>query len=187
MAKNLTLGKLGEQIAVQYLKNKGYEILEQNWRAYRKEIDIIAIDGKDIVFVEVKTRKNDDFGSPEMAVNRRKRAHIYSAANAYYQTHKIDQDVRFDVVAIVYNDGHPQINHLVDAFHSIDWSGLLCFTNGIQHLLSQSDGVALFQKHYLTVGVGDEEYGAAIDVEMQAINDFIADDTFIETINNAFW
>ena len=119
MAENLTLGKIGEQLAIQYLIDKGYEILESNWRAYRKEIDIIAIDGKDIVFVEVKTRKNDDFGGPEMAVNRQKRAHIYSAANAYYHAHQIDLDVRFDVIAIVYNNGHPQINHFVDAFHSI--------------------------------------------------------------------
>ena len=120
MAKNLTLGKIGEQLAVQYLIDKGYEILESNWRAYRKEIDIIAIDGKDIVFVEVKTRQNDDFGGPEMAVNRQKRAHIYDAASAYYFANQIELDVRFDVIAIVYNHGNPKITHFVDAFHSVE-------------------------------------------------------------------
>ena len=119
MAKKQSLGKMGEDLAAQYLIDKGYEILERNWRAYRKEIDIIAIDGKDIVFVEVKTRQDDEFGSPEMAVNRQKRAHIYAAASAYYYEHKIELDVRFDIIAILYRDGKPEINHIVDAFHSI--------------------------------------------------------------------
>lgn len=119
MSKNISLGKLGEQIAAQYLIDKGYQILELNWRAYRKEIDIIAIDGSDIVFVEVKTRQDDEFGAPEMAVNRQKRSHIYTAASSYYYSHKIGLDVRFDIIAILYRDGHPEINHIVDAFHSV--------------------------------------------------------------------
>jgi len=119
MAKKQSLGKIGEELAAQYLIDKGYEILERNWRAYRKEIDIIAIDGEDIVFVEVKTRQDDEYGTPEMAVNRQKRAHIYAAASAYYYEHKVGLDVRFDVIAILYHDGKPEINHIVDAFHSI--------------------------------------------------------------------
>lgn len=120
MAKNnISLGKIGEDLAVQYLMDKGYEILERNWRAYRKEIDIIAIDGKDIVFVEVKTRQEDEFGTPEMAVNRHKRAHIYAAAGTYYYENKIGLDVRFDVISILYHHGNPEINHIVNAFHSI--------------------------------------------------------------------
>ena len=119
MAKNPSLGKIGEELAAQYLIEKGYQILERNWRAYRREIDIIAIDGKDIVFVEVKTRQDDEYGTPEMAVNRQKRAHIYAAASGYYYEHKVGLDVRFDVIAILYHDGKPEINHIVDAFHSI--------------------------------------------------------------------
>lgn len=119
MSDNLSLGKIGEDLAVQYLKDKGYEILERNWRAYRKEIDIIAIDGNDIVFIEVKTRQYDDYGVPELAVNRNKRAHIYAAASSYYYRHKIGLDVRFDVISILYHHGNPEINHIVDAFHSI--------------------------------------------------------------------
>jgi putative endonuclease len=119
MPKNISLGKIGEELATQYLKNKGYHILERNWRAYRKEIDIIAIDGKDIVFVEVKTRKSDDYGTPEMAVNREKRAHIFAAASSYYYKNKISLDVRFDIVSVLYQNGKPFINHIVDAFHSI--------------------------------------------------------------------
>ena len=119
MAEHNDVGKLGEEIAVKYLTDKGYEILERNWRAYRKEIDIIAVDDKDIVFVEVKTRQDDEYGTPEMAVNRQKRAHIYAAASAYYYEHQISMDVRFDIIAILYRDGKPEINHIVDAFHSI--------------------------------------------------------------------
>ncbi len=120
MAKNnIFLGKIGEDLAVQYLMDKGYKILERNWRAYRKEIDIIAIDGNNIVFVEVKTRQDDEFGSPEMAVNRIKRAHIYAAAGAYYYGNKVDLDVRFDVISILYHHGNPEITHIMDAFHSV--------------------------------------------------------------------
>ena len=120
MAENQSLGKSGEELAAQYLINKGYQILERNWRAYRKEIDIIALDGEEIVFVEVKTRQDEEFGTPEMAVNRAKRAHIYAAASAYYFSHNLELDVRFDVVAVLYRDGRAEINHLVDAFHSIE-------------------------------------------------------------------
>ncbi len=119
MEKKPSLGKIGEDLAAQFLTDKGYQILERNWRAYRKEIDIIALDGKDIVFVEVKTRQEDDYGTPEMAVNRQKRAHIFAAATSYYYEHKIDLDVRFDVISILYHHGKPKINHIVDAFHSI--------------------------------------------------------------------
>jgi len=119
MAQKSSLGKIGEDLAVQYLIDKGYEILERNWRAYRKEIDIIAIDGKDIVFIEVKTRQSNEYGTPEMAVNRQKRTHIYAAASAYYYKNEIGLDVRFDIISILYHRGNPEINHIVDAFHSI--------------------------------------------------------------------
>lgn len=119
MADNKSLGKIGEDLAVHYLKDKGYEILERNWRAYRKEIDIIAIDGSDIVFVEVKTRQNADYGEPELSVNHNKRAHIYAAASSYYYQNKIGLDVRFDVISILYHHGNPEITHIIDAFHSI--------------------------------------------------------------------
>ncbi|MCR5038745.1 MAG: YraN family protein [Bacteroidales bacterium] len=119
MANTNSLGKIGEDLAAQYLIDKGYMILERNWRAYRKEIDIIAIDGKDIVFIEVKTRNNNVYGDPEMAVNRKKRAHIYAAASAYYFQHKIELDVRFDIISILYHHGNPEINHIEDAFLSI--------------------------------------------------------------------
>ena len=68
MADHNDLGKLGEELAVNYLTGKGYEILERNWRNIHKEIDIIAKDGKFLVIVEVKTRKSDEYGAPDLAV-----------------------------------------------------------------------------------------------------------------------
>ena len=68
MAKHNDLGKMGEDLAVQYLTDKGYEILERNWRNKHKEIDIIAKDGETLVIVEVKTRQSDDHGEPDLAV-----------------------------------------------------------------------------------------------------------------------
>lgn len=119
MSHNISLGKIGEDIAVQFLIDKGYEILERNWKAYRREIDIIAIDGKDIVFVEVKTRQTDAFGYPELAVDRKKRVHLFSAASSYYYRHHLSLNYRFDVISIIYNYGNPEITHFIDAFHTI--------------------------------------------------------------------
>jgi putative endonuclease len=70
MAQHNELGKLGEEIAVRYLLEQGYKILERNWRNQHKEIDIIAMDGEELVIVEVKARMNDDFGEPYMSVTR---------------------------------------------------------------------------------------------------------------------
>ena len=68
MAKHNELGKLGEELATQFLTEKGYEILEKNWRNKHKEIDIVAKDGNELVIVEVKTRQNDDHGNTDIAV-----------------------------------------------------------------------------------------------------------------------
>ena len=83
MAKHNELGKKGEEIAAQYLSEKGYEILERNWRNRHKEIDIIAKDGNELVIVEVKTRQNDEHGEPDLAVTLPKQTRLIYAANAY--------------------------------------------------------------------------------------------------------
>ncbi|MBR1515051.1 MAG: YraN family protein [Bacteroidales bacterium] len=116
MAKHNELGKKGEEMAIQYLVGKGYEILEQNWRNRHKEIDIIAKDGKELVIVEVKTRNKDDYGEPFFAVSRQKQIRLIYAANAYIYKHNLDCNTRFDIISIVYNDGNPEIEHIEDAF-----------------------------------------------------------------------
>ncbi len=116
MAKHNELGKLGEEIAVNYLLEKGYEILERNWRNRHKEIDIVALDGEELVVVEVKTRQNDDYGAPDLAVTHQKQTRLISAANAYIFKNNIDLNTRFDIISIVFKDGKPVVEHIEDAF-----------------------------------------------------------------------
>ena len=116
MAEHNDFGNLGEELAVNYLIEKGYEILERNWRNIHKEIDIIAKDGKDLVIVEVKTRQNDENGEPDLAVTRQKQTRLISAANAYLFQNKLDINTRFDIISIVMKDNSPVINHIEDAF-----------------------------------------------------------------------
>ena len=110
------LGKKGEDLAVQYLLEKGFTLLSRNWRYRHKEVDIIASDGHDLVFVEVKTRSSDWFGTPEEAVDGRKQRYLMDAAEAYIRTRAIDTNVRFDVVSIMLKMGSQSIDHIVDAF-----------------------------------------------------------------------
>ena len=116
MAKHNELGKRGEELAAQYLTEKGYEILERNWRNIHKEIDIIAKDGETLVIVEVKTRKSDDHGEPDLAVTRQKQTRLIYAANAYIFKYNLDINTRFDIISIVFKDGNPVIEHIEDAF-----------------------------------------------------------------------
>ena len=116
MAEHNDLGKIGEELAVNYLIGKGYEILERNWRNKHKEIDIVAKDGGTLVIVEVKTRQSDGFGEPDMAVTRQKQKCLVYAANAYVFSKRLDLDIRFDIISIVFNQGNPKIDHIEDAF-----------------------------------------------------------------------
>lgn len=115
MAAHNELGKRGEDLAVRMLRDKGYKILERNWRLNDFEVDIIAKSKNEIVFVEVKTR-SDDSVLPEQAVDKRRQVRLVSAANAYVRHNAIDLDVRFDVVAIVLNDVKCEVIHFEDAF-----------------------------------------------------------------------
>lgn len=97
----LNIAKTGESLAVAHLKARGYEILEQNYRAVRGEIDLVVQDGDCIVFVEVKTRRSLKFGLPQAAVTAQKQRQISKVALAYLQTHNLfDAPCRFDVIAI---------------------------------------------------------------------------------------
>ena len=116
MADHNDIGKLGEELAVQYLIDKGYEILERNWRNVHKEIDIIARDGQDLVIVEVKTRQTDEYGNPDTAVTKQKQNRLIAAANAYLFSKRLDIDTRFDIISIIFRDGAPVIEHIEDAF-----------------------------------------------------------------------
>ena len=110
------LGREGEADAVQYLSDKGYRILEKNYRTPFGEIDIIAKDGDVLVFIEVKTRADDSFGSPFEAVDRRKRDKIRKVALSFMQKLKKEVPARFDVMSISIDKGEYRIEHIRDAF-----------------------------------------------------------------------
>ena len=110
------LGKLGEDLAANYLIDKGYQILERNWRSGHKEIDIIALYDDILVIVEVKTRNTDDYGEPDIAVGVSKQRMLIWAADAYVRYKNLNVDVRFDIISIVISDQEPEIEHIEDAF-----------------------------------------------------------------------
>ncbi|MFH1194185.1 MAG: YraN family protein [bacterium] len=111
-------GKIGEDIACKFLSDKGFKIIQRNYRFERGEIDIIAEDGDVLVFVEVKTRTNLEYGPPEYAITKSKQKQIKKIAEAYLWEKEIkDRDCRIDVVAIILrkNNKH-NINHIPNAF-----------------------------------------------------------------------
>jgi putative endonuclease len=100
------LGQLGEQMAADRLTGLGYQIVERNYRCPAGEIDLVARRDDRWVFVEVRTRRGDRFGSPEESVTPRKRLHLIASAQHYLQDHDaLDSDWRIDAVAIVLSLG----------------------------------------------------------------------------------
>lgn len=114
--EHIQLGIWGEDLAAAYLRDKGYIILERDWHSVHRDIDIIAQDGETIVFVEVKTRRNRDFGDPLQAIDSEKRHHLRLAMNHYIKYRKIDNPFRFDVITVVGEMGSsmPEISHIDD-------------------------------------------------------------------------
>jgi putative endonuclease len=118
MVKHTEIGTKGEQLAAIFLKNKGYLILEVNWRFEKKEIDIIASKEQTLVFVEVKTRSNFNFGFPEEAVTETKKSFLKIAAQAYYEQNNLSQQIRFDIISVLLQQNKAaEILHVVDAFY----------------------------------------------------------------------
>lgn len=112
----MRLGKEGEELALKFLKKKGYKIIHKNYRTPIGEIDIVAKDGNTLVFVEVKTREGMGYGYPFEAVNKRKRQRIANVASLYLKRFDDIPSCRFDVVSIFYKDGKPQFELFKDAF-----------------------------------------------------------------------
>jgi putative endonuclease len=111
------LGIKGENLAVTFLRKKGYRIVARNYKTPIGEIDIIAQDGNTTVFTEVKTRTDELFGRPFEAVNKKKRQKMKNAALLYMKKHEKNFPARFDVVSIFFrSDGKEEIEHITDAF-----------------------------------------------------------------------
>jgi putative endonuclease len=115
-AHNIAVGVRGESIAEHWLTDLGYRVLERNWRCRHGEVDIVAVDGDTIVFVEVKTRTGTGYGHPFEAVTRTKLARLRRLAAAWHDAHPGAwyRAVRIDVVGVVLGrSGEPTVEHIV--------------------------------------------------------------------------
>ena len=113
MINKRRVGIIGEKIARDYLKNKGYSIITTNFYTRTGEIDIIAKKENYIDFIEVKTRTNDTYGTPASAVNRTKIKHILNSAKVFLRLNKFNKyEIRFDVIEIYIKNGKCKINHI---------------------------------------------------------------------------
>lgn len=106
-------GNTGENLATEYLEKQGYTILERNFYCKQGEIDIIAKDKNEIVFIEVKSRSNKLFSIPSEAVTKQKIKHLFRTARYFlYKNKMINEYIRFDVVEILIKSGKFNINHI---------------------------------------------------------------------------
>ena len=116
MAESHQTGKKGEEIATQYLVKAGYEVLDTNWQSNHQEIDIIARTKDLLIFAEVKTRRSDAYGSPEVFVTRAKQKMLIKAANHYMALHKMSLEARFDIITVLFRGNNHTLNHIQGAF-----------------------------------------------------------------------
>jgi putative endonuclease len=116
---SINTGSLGEQKAIAFLREKNYTILAVNWRFRHLEIDIVAKDGENLVFIEVKTRSSTAFGEPESFVSLKKQKLLIKAANAYITEHNLMLEARFDVISIHIFNNNCIVKHLCDAFYPL--------------------------------------------------------------------
>ena len=116
--RRLPLGDLGERLAAQYLRRRGYRILHRNLELGRYEIDLVVQRNDDVAFVEVKTRRTDEFADPEVNVTSKKEDHIRKAANLYIDRYDDGQTYyRFDIISVVVPEkGRVRIEHFENAF-----------------------------------------------------------------------
>lgn len=117
MQNHNEFGKLGEQLAVDHLKQKGYKILQRNYRYLKAEIDIIARKGKTLAIVEVKSRSSTFFEDLTETVTQKKIKLLVSAANEYVIANDLNVEVRFDIITLLKKGNDFELQHLEDAFY----------------------------------------------------------------------
>lgn len=114
-------GKLAEELAAKHLEKHGLKLLTRNFRCPLGEIDLVAQDNKTIVFVEVRSRSTASYGSPQESVARTKQKRLTRLARWYLKQYDLEkQPARFDVIAIIWQSGHPQLTWIVNAFDACD-------------------------------------------------------------------
>jgi putative endonuclease len=113
----LALGRRGEAVAEAFLRARGYRIVARNYRCRAGEIDLVALDGPTVVFVEVRSRRGDRMGTPLESVVGRKQAQVARVAQHFSAAHGwVDRDARFDVVGIRFDVEPPAVEHVRSAF-----------------------------------------------------------------------
>ena len=112
-------GRVGEDIATAFLEREGFQIIERNWYYRHKEVDIIAIDGDELVIIEVKSRTAPMLERPEQAIDRNKQRLLVYAANAYARYNRILKEIRFDVVFVIDSAEGREIRHIRRAFYPL--------------------------------------------------------------------
>jgi putative endonuclease len=117
MSDKIKRGNEGEQLAADFLAQKGFEIVERNYRYKRSEIDIIARIDNRLIFVEVKTRSSSDFGHPEEFVDSKKRKKILEGAEYYLYEADWKGNVRYDIVSVKLFNDKSEVVHIEDAFY----------------------------------------------------------------------
>ncbi len=119
---NKDIGMIGEEIIYKYLINNNYKVLERNFHCKSGEIDIIAKDNDEYVFIEVKTRVSKRYGTPAEAVNINKQKHIINATKYFvYKNSLENSNIRFDVIEVYLNKKDKSINHIKNAFYTKCW------------------------------------------------------------------
>jgi putative endonuclease len=117
LRSQIPLGRRGERAAEKYLRHNGYRIVARNFRAAGAEIDLVAMDGETLVFIEVKTRRSRIAGAPEEAVDKRKQTRMRRAAEVFAQRYRADEvEMRFDIAAVDASGRRLEIELLRNAF-----------------------------------------------------------------------
>ncbi|MBP3228817.1 MAG: YraN family protein [Bacteroidaceae bacterium] len=115
-------GDTGEELATRHLVRQGYHLLERGWRVGHLEVDIIAERFGEIVFVEVKTRRDEVFRTAREAVDHTKQRNLLAAAREYCLTKDLDQPVRFDIITVVGAAPPYRLEHIPDAFSATTYA-----------------------------------------------------------------
>jgi putative endonuclease len=117
MAQHNELGKKGEQMAVDFLLENGYDIVARNYRFDKAEVDIIAKQKDTLAIIEVKARSTSDFGDPQDFVKPKQIKNLVKAVDEYVTINDLDVEVRFDIIAITKAGKNYKIEHLENAFY----------------------------------------------------------------------
>lgn len=113
-------GRWGERVAIRYLRRKGFIILDRNVFTPYGELDVVALDGRELVFIEVKTRRTENFGLPEDSITRYKMEHLWNALLYHCETLRWKGTFRLDVISIVHQGTHPRIRHLQNVIPDVE-------------------------------------------------------------------